>query len=180
MQPDSIEARHINRTFTPGIFKEAPSADSLPSGFRFVPPPNLVAQQRHQSYQPIVPYPSNQYRFHQPIVSAEGRPPLQGTPPDQLSSPPDRQPQLKYSHKIAERKRRKDMNDTFDELRSILNVQNVKMSKWEILMTASDSINELEAVKQDLSLERETLHRELGLPPKDLLSATKPATLGSS
>lgn len=179
MQPDLVKKQLI-QNFNRGIVKKTPSADSLPSGFRFSPSPNLVGQPRLQPYQPIVPYPSNQYRFHQPIASAEGRPQRpQGAQPDQLASPNDRQPQLKYSHKIAERKRRKDMNDTFDELRSVLNVQNVKMSKWEILMTASDSINELEAVKQDLSLERETLHRELGLPPKDLLSANK-LTLGSS
>lgn len=84
--------------------------------------------------------------------------------------PQDRQPQLKYSHKIAERKRRKDMNDTFDELRAVIPIQNIKMSKWEILMTAADHITHLQAHRQSLALERETLHRELGLPPKDLVT----------
>lgn len=85
----------------------------------------------------------------------------------------DRHPKLKYSHKIAERKRRKDMNDTFDELKAILPNKGAKMSKWEILMTAAEYIDELHAVKDKLVLERETLHRELGLPVVDMVKTRK-------
>lgn len=82
----------------------------------------------------------------------------------------EKQPKLKYSHKIAERKRRKDMNDTFDELRDCLPSKNIKMSKWEVLMAAADHITDLQKVRDKFALERETLHRELGLPVVELVS----------
>ncbi|UZJ55460.1 hypothetical protein CBS101457_004780 [Exobasidium rhododendri] len=59
-------------------------------------------------------------------------------------TPYSRSPDMRNSHKLAERKRRKEMKDLFDDLRDQLPVdRGPKTSKWEILSKAVDHIKEI-------------------------------------
>ncbi|KAF8484927.1 hypothetical protein DFH94DRAFT_717064 [Russula ochroleuca] len=85
-------------------------------------------------------------------------------------TPYSRSPELRVSHKLAERKRRKEMKDLFDELRDQLPAdRGMKASKWEILSKAIDFIAQLKQGHQDMGREIDMLRHELesirGVPP---------------
>ncbi|SPO31408.1 related to Protein esc1 [Ustilago trichophora] len=84
---------------------------------------------------------------------------------DKDSKPYSRSPELRVSHKLAERKRRKEMKELFDDLRDQLPVdKGPKTSKWEILSKAVEHIAQLAQEKDDLAAEVDRLRSQLGHP----------------
>ncbi|EFZ00124.1 hypothetical protein MHUMG1_06225 [Metarhizium humberi] len=85
------------------------------------------------------------------------------------SQPYSRTPELRVSHKLAERKRRTEMKELFDQLRDLMpQERGSKASKWEILTKAiaehqrlNDSIRALQNHCANASTENEMLHREV-------------------
>ncbi|ODN73837.1 hypothetical protein L202_07361 [Cryptococcus amylolentus CBS 6039] len=72
-----------------------------------------------------------------------------------------RSPELRITHKLAERKRRKEMKELFDELRDELPAdRTMKASKWEILSKAVEHMRQLKAAQVDHQRELEHLRRE--------------------
>jgi len=79
-----------------------------------------------------------------------------------IGAPYSRSPELRVSHKLAERKRRKEMKELFDELRDQLPAdRSMKSSKWEILSKAIDHITNLNTSLADSQRQIEHLRLEL-------------------
>ncbi|GAA5832148.1 hypothetical protein JCM3766R1_003740 [Sporobolomyces carnicolor] len=80
-------------------------------------------------------------------------------------SPYSRSPELRISHKLAERKRRKEMAQLFDDLReSLPGDKGIKSSKWEILTKAVEFIGQMKAFNRDLQNDNQNLRHHLNLP----------------
>ncbi|KAI8098161.1 uncharacterized protein B0P05DRAFT_520747 [Gilbertella persicaria] len=81
---------------------------------------------------------------------------------EQSSTPYSRSPELRISHKLAERKRRKEMKDLFDDLRDLLPLdKGLKTSKWEILSKTLDYIRFLHQREYAMEREKTELLNEL-------------------
>ncbi|KAI1203895.1 hypothetical protein F5X97DRAFT_4806 [Nemania serpens] len=89
--------------------------------------------------------------------------------PHNGSQPYSRTPELRVSHKLAERKRRTEMKELFEQLRDLMpQERGSKASKWEILSKAitehqrqADHIKQLSTHCQNTLAEAEMLRREM-------------------
>ncbi|KAI1431627.1 hypothetical protein GGR50DRAFT_678449 [Xylaria sp. CBS 124048] len=89
--------------------------------------------------------------------------------PHNGTQPYSRTPELRVSHKLAERKRRTEMKELFEQLRDLMpQERGSKASKWEILSKAiaehqrqSDHIKQLSNHYQNAVAEGEMLRREM-------------------
>ncbi|KAK9241184.1 hypothetical protein V1525DRAFT_392370 [Lipomyces kononenkoae] len=95
--------------------------------------------------------------------------------------PYSRSPELRQTHKIAERKRRRDMSLLYEDLKDILpDEKGVKSSKHEILVRAISVIKKLNRNNDELKLEVNDLRAKLGMPPKKFAAVGVSASNGSS
>jgi len=83
---------------------------------------------------------------------------------DRKLTPYSRSPELRVSHKLAERKRRREMKDLFDDLKDTLPVEKgLKTSKWEILSKAVEYIAALKGKEESSAREIDELRREIAM-----------------
>ncbi|KAK9383879.1 uncharacterized protein V2V93DRAFT_23620 [Kockiozyma suomiensis] len=81
--------------------------------------------------------------------------------------PYSRSPELRQTHKIAERRRRQDMSTLYEDLKRILpDEKGAKSSKHDILSRAVNVIKNMQGHSNELQQEINDLRSKLGMPPK--------------
>ncbi|KAM3562627.1 hypothetical protein ARSEF4850_002688 [Beauveria asiatica] len=142
----------------------------LPSGQRRLDESSDYARMSgHSSEFPSVHHHTMQHKQLSDLQAEEGA----GGPGAQ---PYSRTPELRVSHKLAERKRRTEMKELFDQLRDLMpQERGSKASKWEILTKAiteyqrqTDHVRILQSHYNSAVSDNELLRRELQNVKMDL------------
>ncbi|TQV95749.1 hypothetical protein V2A60_000927 [Cordyceps javanica] len=144
----------------------------LPSGQRRLEDSEFARMSAHSSDFPSVHHHTMQHKQLSDLQAEEGA----GGPGAQ---PYSRTPELRVSHKLAERKRRTEMKELFDQLRDLMpQERGSKASKWEILTKAiteyqkqTDHIRILQMHHNNAMSDIESLRRELQSVKMELAQA---------
>ncbi|KAF8812432.1 hypothetical protein BYT27DRAFT_7221070 [Phlegmacium glaucopus] len=164
----------------------------LPSQLNMVPPLNYTADRRMSVPDNLTnPTPTRPLRSRSRPPSRQNTDPQSSgqEEPSSASSPNasgklgkeggitpySRSPELRVSHKLAERKRRKEMKDLFDELRDQLPAdRGMKASKWEILSKAIDFVMQLKRSHQEMAQELDMLRQQANGSRQENISGFPP------
>jgi hypothetical protein len=117
-------------SFTDSIASSAYTTESrLPQGQRRLDDPSDLSNRLSRASSELQVSTHHHSLQHRQVAELQG----EGTSPGG-SQPYSRTPELRVSHKLAERKRRTEMKDLFDQLRDLMpQERGSKASKWEIL-----------------------------------------------
>ncbi|KAH9482665.1 Protein esc1 [Psilocybe cubensis] len=166
------ESNYSNRTFDPVHELSVPPPTSYAPDRRMSVPDNLTHPSSRSGHSRSRP-PSRQNtdaNSHSGLSSGQEEPSgtsspntaVKGKDRDTGLTPYSRSPELRVSHKLAERKRRKEMKELFDELRAQLPAdRGMKASKWEILSKAIDFVAQLKQSHQEMAAENSMLRQQL-------------------
>ncbi|BGP15064.1 hypothetical protein JCM10213_002792 [Rhodosporidiobolus nylandii] len=147
--PTDIDDGH-SRTASSASYSSIPPNGVPPGPAPWARPPHAQRQNSASSLDPMTAYG-----------------PGQGPP--NKDSPYSRSPELRVSHKLAERKRRKEMAQLFEDLRDSLPFERgLKASKWEILSKAIDYVGALKGYCHELQAENRSMRDHYNLGPSNL------------
>jgi hypothetical protein len=137
-------------------------------GFQEQTPKTASARQAARKRRPTQPAALGEEETS--LLPAEGElEPEAGEESDSISARSGRSLELRHTHKLAERRRRKELNDAFDSLEAAVRTQpDTALSKWDVLCEATDMIDSLRSTELALMARKELLLKEI-----DSLQATR-------